>query len=287
MKNYTKHIISLLLFGSNGIIANNVNVSSYEIVFWRTMMGSLLLVSIFFLTSHKPTFMQHKKDTFYIVISGISMGASWMFLYEAFSQIGVSIATLIYYCGPVIVMVLSPILFNEKLGVENVISFVAVFIGIFLINGESSGQSINKWGIFCGLMSALTYSLMVIFNKKSQKVTGLENSVIQLVVSFITLSIFMIFKTGFHFYAGGFDWLHLIIIGIINTGIGCYLYFSTIANLPVQSVAILGYLEPLCAILLSFFLLGESMTFVQSLGAVLIIGGAAFGNFVKFLRQVK
>jgi hypothetical protein len=43
------------------------------------------------------------------------MGTSWMFLYEAYAQVGVSIATLAYYCGPVIVMVLSPILFRKKM----------------------------------------------------------------------------------------------------------------------------------------------------------------------------
>ena len=51
------------------------------------------------------------------------MGASWMFLYEAYQQIGVSLASLLYYCGPVIVMVLSPLIFKEKLTAPKAVGF--------------------------------------------------------------------------------------------------------------------------------------------------------------------
>lgn len=65
-------------------------------------------------------------------------------------------------------------------------------------------------------------------------------------------------------------------LGLINTGVGCYCYFSLIGSLPAQSVAICGYLEPLFAVLLSVLILHETMRPLQILGAVLIIGGTAF-----------
>ena len=130
-KAYFKYIIALLLFGSNGIVASNIHLPSVEIVFWRTLIGSLLLVVIFLATRQKITFIKEKRDTLFIVLSGIAMGTSWMFLYEAYSQIGVSLASLSYYCGPVIVMALSPILFKEKLTKNKFMGFFAVLIGIF------------------------------------------------------------------------------------------------------------------------------------------------------------
>lgn len=103
---YTKYIIALLLFGSNGIVASFINMSSHEIVFFRTMLGSLLLLAIFFLGKRKFTFHKHKKQFLFLAISGMAMGTSWMLLYEAYARIGVSVASLLYYCGTVIVMVL-------------------------------------------------------------------------------------------------------------------------------------------------------------------------------------
>ena len=68
----------------------------------------------------------------------------------------------------------------------------------------------------------------------------------------------------------------LVTLGVVNTGIGCLLYFSAVAKLPVQTVAVVGYLEPLSAVVFSAVLLGEAITPVRLMGAALIIGGAIF-----------
>lgn len=278
-KAFFKYIFALLLFGSNGIVASNIHLSSYKIVFWRTLIGSLLLIGIFFVTRQKITFAKEKNDTLFIVFSDITMGTSWMFLYEAYNQIGVSLASLSYYCGPVIVMGLSPILFKEKLTAYKIAGFIAVLIGIFLVNGTVSGENLNAFGIFCGIMSAIMYSFMVILNKKSKKVQGLENATIQLLMSFLTVAAFVGLKTGYQVSISRTNLIWVIVLGLFNTGIGCYFYFSSIGKLPVQTVAISGYLEPLSAIILATLILGETMRPLQMIGAVLIIGGAVFGEY--------
>ena len=73
----------------------------------------------------------------------------------------------------------------------------------------------------------------------------------------------------------------ILVLGLLNTGIGCYLYFSSIGKLPVQTVAICGYLEPLSAVLFSVIFLKETMLPIQIIGAVLIIGGAMLGEYRK------
>lgn len=211
------------------------------------------------------------------------MGVSWIFLYEAYKQIGVSLASLAYYCGPVIVMLISPLLFKEKLTVGKVISFIVVFIGIFFVNGQIIGEKRNVWGLFCGFMSAVMYSFMVICNKKAKNITGLENSMLQLTISFLTAAVFVGIKEGYAIHIGSSDILPILILGLLNTGTGCYFYFSSIGKLPVQTVAICGYLEPLSAVFFSAILLHETMLPIQILGAVFILGGAFAGEL--FARQ--
>jgi len=283
-KAFFKYIVALLLFGSNGIVASRIDLNSYEIVLLRTLIGSLLLIAIFFLSRGKLTFWKHKKDFAFLAVSGIAMGTSWMFLYEAYAQIGVSIASLCYYCGPVIVMILSPLLFKEKLTSTKIIGFLAVLIGIFLMNGYGA-VSANRFGLLCGLISAVMYAFMVIFNKKAAAISGFENSTLQLFIAFAAVAVFVGFKQGFMIDIPTESVLPIFVLGLLNTGIGCYLYFSSIGKIPVQTVAICGYLEPLSAVLFSVIFLREVLLPAQIVGAVLIIGGAILGECVKPKRK--
>lgn len=277
-RSYYKYISALLLFGSNGIVASFIALSSYEIVLLRTLIGSILLMALFGLKNGKLTFFRHKKSFLCLAVSGISMGASWMFLYEAYIRIGVSIASLLYYCGPVIVMALSPLLFKEKLTILKIAGFLSVLCGVVFINGNALTGGSDLFGILCGLLSAVMYSFMVIFNKKSEKITGLENATLQLFISFLTVSVFVGFKQGFVMDIPAASLLPLFILGLLNTGVGCYFYFTSIGDLPVQTVAICGYIEPLSAVLFSIIFLKETMLPLQIIGTVLILGGALFSE---------
>jgi drug/metabolite transporter (DMT)-like permease len=276
-----KYIAALLLFGSNGIVASHISLSSYEIVFTRTLIGSLFLVLIFIFTRQKVRFWLDKLHFLYLAISGIAMGTSWMFLYEAYAQIGVSIATLAYYCGPVIVMILSPMIFKEKMTAARLIGFLAVLLGMLCVNGQALLQGTVSWGLIFGIFSAFTYAFMVIFNKKAVSIIGLENSMWQLIISFLTVAIFLGIKQGFSINIASGNLLPILFLGVVNTGIGCYFYFSSIGDLPVQTVAIGGYLEPLSALFFSAVFLGEALSFVQIVGAALILGGVAFGELFR------
>lgn len=284
---YIKYLLSLLLFGSNGIVASFILLNSYEIVFSRSLLGSLFLIAVFVFGRNKPSFWKNKREFIFLICSGVAMGTSWMFLYEAYSQIGVSIATLIYYCGPVIVMILAPIVFKESITSAKIAGFIAVFIGMLLVNGVEVTNSRFLWGLICGILSAVTYAFMVIFNKKAASIKGLENSMGQLTVSFVTVAIFTWIKQGASIAVSKESILPILILGIVNTGFGCYLYFSSIKELPVQSVAICGYLEPLSAILFSAVFLHEQLTIVQIIGAILILGGASFGELFISHRKSK
>ena len=286
-KSLFKHLVSLFLFGLNGIIASKIALESYQIVLFRTMLGSLLLLLLFLLRKNRFSFAKNKRDMLFILASGVAMGASWMFLYEAYSQIGVGIATLLYYIGPVFVMALSPLFFKEKLTIVKFIGFEIVLLGFILINGQAD-KDLNYIGVICALLSAVTYAVMVITNKKSKKICGMENSLLQLAAAFVTVGIFVGIKdVGYSMSVRKEDVFWILLLGLINTGVGCYLYFSSIGDLGAQTVAILGYAEPLSAIVLSVVILGEKMSLFEILGGVLIIGGAAIAQLWKTPKKTK
>ncbi len=280
-KAFFKYIFALLLFGSNGIVASFIDLSSQNIVLLRTLTGSILLIAIFFISRGKLTFYKHKKQFLFLAVSGIAMGTSWMFLYEAYARIGVSIASLLYYCGPVIVMALSPLLFKERLTANKVLGFLAVVIGVVFINENAFDGSGDIFGIVCGLLSAVMYAFMVICNKKAKDIVGLENSTLQLTIAFLTVAVIVGLKQGYAMQIAPTSIVPILILGLLNTGIGCYFYFSSIGKLKVQTVAICGYLEPLSAVLFSVVFLKETMLLLQIIGAAPIIGGAMVSGLIK------
>lgn len=283
MKNaYFKYILALLFFGSNGLIASFIDLNSYEIVFLRSLLGSILLILLFLLSGNRFSVSQHKGDLIFITLSGVAMAVNWLFLFEAYGRIGVSLGMLINYTGPVIVMALSPLLFNERITFNKILGLAAALTGVFLISGKASAANLDIWGFMCAVFSAFAYAFMVIFNKLSKKLKGLENATLQLFVTFLTVALFIGFKQGFAMDIARGDWLPIMVLGFVNTGLCCYLYFSSIGHLPAQTVAVCGYLEPLSAVVLAFVFLHEVLSPLQLLGAALIIGGALLGeNIIK------
>ncbi|NCA99415.1 MAG: EamA family transporter [Clostridia bacterium] len=286
-KAYIKYILALLLFGSNGIVASWIDLPSTQIVLLRTFIGSLLLLMLFKLSQAQLTFWQNRRHLSFLILSGMAMGASWMFLYEAYQLIGVSLATLAYYCGPMIVMVLSPLLFRENLTLSKLMGFAVVLAGFFLINHQAYQDGKSALGLFYGGLSAVLYAVMVILNKKAKSIQGLENAMLQLLVSFLTVAVYVGLRQGYIIHIPGGSWLPILILGLVNTGMGCYLYFSSIGHLPVQTVAVSGYLDPLAAVLLSVALLGEVLQPVQILGAFLILAGAFVGEGLWCRREAR
>ena len=214
------------------------------------------------------------------------MGISWIFFYEAYNLIGVSLSSLAYYCGPVIVMVLSPLLFGEKLTVFNIIGFQAVILGAILVNGDIS-KNVNNIGVIYGGISAVAHAFMVIFSKKSKMKNGIENAMIQLVFSFFTVVIYFGITEQFSLKMTLSDLFWIVILGVFNTGVGCYLYFSSISKLSVKTVSVFGYIEPLSAVLLAVMIIGERMSVIQIIGTFTLIVGMLFAECTNFEKSYK
>lgn len=277
-RDYVKYILALLLFGSNGVVSSYIDLNSYEIVFFRTLIGGLFLVAAFLLSRGKFQAIRDRRRFIYLFLSGMAMGANWMFLYEGYRQIGVGLATLASYFGPVIVMALSPLVFRERLKATKVLGILAAFCGMVLVDFDALADSGLSWGLACGFFAAVMYAVLILCNKKAAGVTGLENALWQLVGAFVVVSVFLVCREGFSISVPRASILPILLLGVVNTGVGCYLYFSGVGGLPAQSVAICGYLEPLSTLVFSTLCLQEQLSLIQMVGAVLILGGAAFGE---------
>ncbi len=269
------YIFSMAVFGTIGLFAKNIAVSSGELALYRAVLAAIL-IGLFLLVTKQPIpFKSIKKDLPFLLISGIAMGFNWILLFQAYKYTTVSIATLSYYFAPVIVTGVCPLLFKEKMKAKHWICFAMSTLGIVLITGigDLSGQNKHFIGILFGLGAAFLYATVILLNKFIKTVEGIHRTFLQFISAIIVLVPYVFFTTGSSL--GTLDsrgWIFLLIVGIIHTGITYCLYFSSLKELPGQKAAILSYIDPLVAVLASVFLLGEEITVMQIVGGVFILG---------------
>ena len=203
------------------------------------------------------------------------MAFNWILLFQAYKYTTVSVATLSYYFAPVIVTVACPILFKEKMGAKQWICFAMSTLGIVLITGIGDLSTGNNHfvGILFGLGAACLYATVILLNKFIKTVDGIHRTLLQFLAAIVVLVPYVLSTGGItlgRLHATG--WVNLLIVGLVHTGITYCMYFSSLKELPGQKAAILSYIDPLVAVLVSVTVLGEAMTLWQAVGGLLILG---------------
>ena len=206
------------------------------------------------------------------------MAADWLLIFEAYSRIGVSLGMIINYCGPVVVILFSAFIFKEKITVKTIFALGFARSGAILISWQGATSGIDKLGLILAALSAFAYAAMVIFNKLSKEIKGTENATIQLLSTMVIVTVYVALKHGLHFVIPSKSIFPVLWIGLLNTGLGCYFYFSSLSSLPAQTVAVFGYLEPLSAVFFSVLILQERMLLLQIIGSTLILIGTILLN---------
>ena len=273
---YGMYILSMLIFGTNGILVHHISLASSQIILMRTLIGGLLLTLIVLLRGGFDR-AGIRADLLPLLLGGSVLGLNWVALFEAYRQLNVSLATLIYYVGPILVLLFSPLLFREKLNSRKITSVVFVAVGLVCISGSIALRGMSMRGLLTAAVSALFYAAVIIFNKRITNTGGLQTAALELDIAFVIVLIYMMLTVGLpHPAVSDIPWI--AVIGLVNTGLAYLLYFSGLQKLPAQSAALISYVDPVSALVFSALFLHETMTPVQILGAVLIIGGAVFGE---------
>ena len=177
-------------------------------------------------------------------------------------------------------MALSPLLFKERLRIPVMVGFAIVVGGLLLLNASALEGTLSVPGILMGLAAAASTAGMVIFNKLARDITGVPCTTIQLATAVAVALAVAAAGEGFAFIGRipSSSWPTVIALGAVFTALAYFLYYRAIDQLPMQTVSVCAYAEPLTAVVLGALVLGEVMTPVQLAGACCIIGGALLGE---------
>lgn len=226
---YIFYIAALLIFGTNGVLAAHISLEGSQIVLMRTLIGGVLLTSfvIFGVGFYKERINEERVP---IIFGGVALGLNWVMLFSAYRLLNVSISTLIYYAGPILVLLSSPLLLKEKLTKIKVASVFVVGIGLVCISGSVVLKKMNTTGLFFVILSAIFYAMLIIFNKKITRTSGLQTAAIELDIAFIVVLIYVLITVGLP-KINVSEVPYIATIGFINTGLAYLFYFFSMQKL--------------------------------------------------------
>ena len=216
----------------------------------------------------------NRREAALLLLSGMAMGVNWILLFEAYRYTTVSVATLSYYFAPVLVTAACPLLFHERLTGKQIVCFVMSTLGLVLVigvGGLRGGADVR--GVLFGLGAAAFYAAVILLNKFIRSVAGIQRTFLQFLAAIVILIPYVAATGGVSLGTlGARGWVCLLIVGFFHTGVTYCLYFSALRELPGQEVALLSYMDPLVAVIVSVTVLGEPVTAPQLVGGALILG---------------
>ncbi|WP_206662930.1 DMT family transporter [Anaerobacillus alkaliphilus] len=264
---------AVVLFGLSGLFAKFIAYPAVLIVLGRVFFAAIFL--FFIMKSIKLSFsLTYKKDFILFFLLGLVLAIHWSSFFYSIQVSTVAIGLITFATFPVFSVFLEPILLKERFHRKNLMFALITSIGVLLIVQEFNFKNHLFIGVIWGLLSAVTFSILSILNRKL--VRGYSSIIVgfyQNCFAFIVLVPFLLF-VPFH-YEGKNIFL-LIILGVIFTGVSHVLFIEGLKSVNVQTASIIAVLEPVYGIIAAIFFLAEIPTVQEVFGIVIILSMAIY-----------
>ena len=272
----------MIISGTIGLFVKLINLSSIDIVFYRCLIAAIFLGAYVF-AFERDKFNNILNKKILILISGLILVFNWVFLFSAFKHTSISIAISIYYLAPIFVILYGILILKESDIKVKIITVIIAFVGAILVSGINfDTQNSNLLGIFYALLAALLYASLIIVAKKLKDISPSSLAFIQTLIGAVILIFFISNKT----FAINFDTFKiLLILGLVHTALMYILFFKGVHLAPVSAVALLGFLDPLVAVLIDFTILHSKLSPFQWLGVILIMSALAFKTIYELKNK--
>ncbi len=278
-------LLSGMLWGCMGLfvrVLNKQGIASMDIVFLRAIVTAVAMV-IYLFIFHRKMLKIHWKDFWCFLGTGIASITFFNFCYfKAIMMTSLSVAAVLLYTAPAIVMILSYILFREAFTVRKVIAIVMTFFGCMLVTGMlGQQQAITTTGLLYGLGAGLGYAFYSIFSRYALE-KGYHSLTITCYTFIVTTVVSVFFtnvsKVSMVVFSSPLYVMLTVALGLICTVAPYLLYTLGLQEVDNSHAAIIASIEPVTATVLGFVVFGEDITVVKMMGMILVLGGMAVCN---------
>jgi drug/metabolite transporter (DMT)-like permease len=257
-------LFAIFLWSSLGVVVRLSGVEIHVLMFYSLVISVITQGVFLSQKKYRKELLDIRKLRYPVVLGIISCINTFTFFF-AFRNTTIANAVLTHYTAPVIVAFLAPFILKEKITGKIVIVLLLASAGLWImLDGFSVAQN-QMMGIVSGLASGIAYAFIVIFLRMhSQKFTPL-------VLAFYTnITIIILLAPFIRVFPVHALWSYLF-MGIIHSTIAPILYYKGLQEVTANKAAVLGYLEPVCAIIISMIFLEEIPGIHSIIGGLLII----------------
>lgn len=268
--------LSMAIFGTLSLFVRRVPLPSGELALLRALLACALVGVYLLITKTNPVKGLNRRSLLLLLLSGGAMGFNWIALFEAYRHTTVSVATLAYYFAPTLLTLGSFLLWRERMTRRQLLCFVLSTLGVVLIVGVTgAGGGNHALGVALGLLAAMLYATVMLLNKHLGEIAGITRTFWQFAAAILVLLPYVLARGGFHLdLLDGTGWGFLLTVGLVHTGLTYCLYFSSLARLRGAEAALLSYVDPLVAVILSVTMMSEPISLPQIVGGVLVLGSS-------------
>ena len=273
------------LWGSMGLFVRLLNRSGFQtmnIVFLRAVITASVLLAALLLFK-RQTLRVRWKDLWCFAGTGIASVVFFNFCYfRTIEKLSMSVAAVLLYTAPAFVLVISAVLFHEKITKRKVISLILTVAGCALVSGVFAGggpDSLDLPDLLIGIGAGVGYALYSIFSKLAIKRGYGSLTITFYTFLFAAFGCFLIpgsdaafvFQNIIHsgWQMAGF----VILFSLVTTVIPYFLYTLGLRGMDNSKASVIATVEPAVASLIGIFVFREQPGILQLVGILAVLGG--------------
>lgn len=277
-------VLIMLLFGTIGTLSRYIDMPSSIISLGRAFFGVLMILVILAFRRERPDKEAIMRNRWWLLLTSVMMCLNWICQFEAFKRTTIATATLCYYMQPVFYILAAAVVLHERITIKKAVCVLIAFCGMILVSGViQTGFHLSEMkGALFGVAGGFFYAMVVLINKYMKDISPVNTTIVQMALVSVIMLPYSAATGAFgaaKVTAAGI--IALMVLGLVHTGIGYIFYFDAVNKLPAQTVGILSYIDPVEAVMLSALFLREPVGIFTIIGAVMILGAAAYSELSK------
>lgn len=275
--------LAAVMMGTIGVIARYSEVAPASLTFYRLGLGALILALYLVLTGQLRFIAA--RPPLLVLINGVLLASFILCFLSAIQTISLTLAILLVYLAPALSAIIAHFLFAERLTSHTLLLILLAFFGFAMLQEFQIDSRIEQQqGLWYALASLITYTAFILLNKKVPDTVPLyHKSFYQLLVGSCCVLPFMVNQP----WPEAQQWIWLVIAGLFPGFLALICALQAIEHLPTRVFGTLAYLEPVVVITAAWLLFAEPMSWLQWLGALVILSSGVAQAWLTQDTEIK
>jgi drug/metabolite transporter (DMT)-like permease len=271
--------MAMLMSGTIGWLVVSSQQGPFNVVFFRCIFGGATLALVCAVLGLFRRKLFSWKMFALALLGGAAIVVNWVLLFAAYSRASISMATAVYNTQPFMLVALGALVFRERISASTLAWLAVAFIGlVFVVKVEPAVLAVPGQylvGVAYAVGAAAMYAVSSIITKRLKGTPPHLIALIQVSLGVVMLAPFVRFDAV---PTSGAQWLELVVLGVVNTGLMYVLLYGAIQKLPTSMTGALSFIYPVVAIIVDRIAFGQTLAWIQVLGAALLLLAAAGVN---------